>query len=386
MQCGSAATVKEGDLECISPLGVVKGARKLRLILDLRQVNVCLKKYRFKLEDIRTAAKLFREGDFVITFDLKSGYHHVDMAEDHWRNLGFSRKGQCYCFKSLPFGLSTAPYLFNKLVKVLVRYWREKGIKCMMFFDDGSAGAETRVEADEVAQIVRQSLNKAGWKINEEKSCLVPSQKPTILGFVLDLVEGRVFVSERRVKRLREQLSYLFSKHRPNAKECARLTGLIISMYFAVGPVARLRTRGLYDMILKRRTWFHRTEWAVAARNEVEFWYYCFEEFHGRLFISDPSIVAVISTWSDASDVAWGGVALSCGEHSAKGNWPQKTRQANKSSTWRELKAIELVLESLVHLLKGKECRHRTDNQAAAYILQVGSKVPELQQLACKIL
>ena len=80
VQCGSAATVKEGDLECISPLGVVKGARKLRLILDLRQVNVCLKKYRFKLEDIRTAAKLFRKGDFVITFDLKSGYHHVDMA------------------------------------------------------------------------------------------------------------------------------------------------------------------------------------------------------------------------------------------------------------------------------------------------------------------
>ena len=95
--------------------------------------------------------------------------------------------------------------------------------------------------------------------------------------------------------------------------------------------------------------------------------------------------MAVISTWSDASDVAWGGFALSCGEHSAKGNWPHETRHANKSSTWRELKAIELVLESLVHLLKGKECRHRTDNQAAAHILQVGSKVPELQQLACKI-
>ena len=42
VQCGSAATLEEGDLEYISPLGVVKGARKLRLILDLRQVNVYL--------------------------------------------------------------------------------------------------------------------------------------------------------------------------------------------------------------------------------------------------------------------------------------------------------------------------------------------------------
>ena len=174
------------------------------------------------------------------------------------------------------------------------------------------------------------------------------------MGFVLDLGAGKILVSERRVKSLREQLTYLFYKQRLNAKECARLTGLITSMYFALGPVARLGTRGLYDTILKSRTWFHRTEWAVDARNEVEFWYYCFEEFHGGLFISDPSIVAVISTWSDASDVAWGGFDLPCGEHSAKGNWPHKTRQANKSSRLRELKAIELVLEFLVHLLKGK--------------------------------
>ena len=40
----------------------------------------------------------------------------------------------------------------------------------------------------------------------------------------------------------------------------------------------------------------------------------------------------------------WLGEALlyhDCGEHSAKGNWPQEARQANKSSTWRELKAID---------------------------------------------
>ena len=65
--------VDRHELECVSALGVVKGATKLRLILDLRQVNKCLKKFRFKLEDIRTAVKLFHQGDYVITFDLKSG-------------------------------------------------------------------------------------------------------------------------------------------------------------------------------------------------------------------------------------------------------------------------------------------------------------------------
>ena len=34
----------------------------------------------FKYEDLRTVLSMFNRGDYVITFDLKSGYHHVDTA------------------------------------------------------------------------------------------------------------------------------------------------------------------------------------------------------------------------------------------------------------------------------------------------------------------
>ena len=47
---------------------------------------------------------------------LEEWFHHVDMAEKHWKHLGFQWEGKYYCFKSLLVGLSTAPYLFNKLV------------------------------------------------------------------------------------------------------------------------------------------------------------------------------------------------------------------------------------------------------------------------------
>ena len=93
LECGSAVEVKQEFTKRVSPLGVVQGASKLRLILDLRQVNNnCLAKPSFKLEDIITAAKVYRKGDFVVTFDLKSGYHHVDIAEEHWKNLCFEYK------------------------------------------------------------------------------------------------------------------------------------------------------------------------------------------------------------------------------------------------------------------------------------------------------
>ena len=100
MDCGSAVEVQRNEVVFVSPLGVVEGALKCRLILDLRTVNKCLTAQKFKLDDIRTACKLFQKGDYVVTFDLKSGYHHVDIAEEHWKYLGFSWEGKFYCFVS----------------------------------------------------------------------------------------------------------------------------------------------------------------------------------------------------------------------------------------------------------------------------------------------
>ena len=68
----------------------------------------------------------------MITFDLKSGYHHVDINQDCWPYLGFSWYGpwqhrQFFMFQVLPFGLSTACYVFTKLLRPLIKFWRSKG-------------------------------------------------------------------------------------------------------------------------------------------------------------------------------------------------------------------------------------------------------------------
>ena len=33
---------------------------------------------------------MFTPKDYVFSFDLKSGYHHVDIFPEHWQYLGFS--------------------------------------------------------------------------------------------------------------------------------------------------------------------------------------------------------------------------------------------------------------------------------------------------------
>ena len=51
---------------------------------------------------------LLERNDYLFSFDLKSGYHHVDVAEAHQRFLGIECGGAYYMFTVLPFGLSTA--------------------------------------------------------------------------------------------------------------------------------------------------------------------------------------------------------------------------------------------------------------------------------------
>ena len=50
-------------------------------------------------------------------------------------------------FNVLPFGISTAGYIFTKLTRVPVTYWRAQGIKIVMFLDDGIAGCDNVDEA-----------------------------------------------------------------------------------------------------------------------------------------------------------------------------------------------------------------------------------------------
>ena len=122
---------------------------------------------------------MFNLGDYVITFDLKSGYHHVDINEEHWRYLGFYWKKQFYVFKVLPFGLAIDCLLciLTKLLQPLVRYWRSKGIRAVLYVDNGivAFSALELAAGDPIAQ-VREDISKAGLTINVHKSCFSPSQ------------------------------------------------------------------------------------------------------------------------------------------------------------------------------------------------------------------
>ena len=62
-----------------------------------------------------------------------------------------------------------------------------------------------------------------------------------------------------------------------------------------------------------------------------------------------------------------------------------KNEEVNKSSTWREMKAIFIILQSLSLCLSNKLVKIYTDNQNVARICNVWSMKPDLQYLALQI-
>ena len=145
-----------------SPLSVVEnGKGKYRLVINLRYLNQFLWKDKFKYEDIRIAMLMFQKDDYMFSFDLKSGYHHVEIYEPHRRYLGFQwfseGRVQFFVFTVLPFGLATACYAFTKLLRPLVKYWRMQGLRAIIYLDDGILAVAGKQAAKEASNRSSQS-------------------------------------------------------------------------------------------------------------------------------------------------------------------------------------------------------------------------------------
>ena len=139
-------------------------------VVESRHVNPHLFKYKLKCEDISTAKDLLGEGYYLYTFDIKSAYHHVEMFQSHRTYLGFQwfyqGNATYFVFNVLPFGLSTTPYIFTKLLKPLIGHWRGSGKRICMFLDDGLGGNSSKQSATVDAKAVKEDLDRLGFVLS----------------------------------------------------------------------------------------------------------------------------------------------------------------------------------------------------------------------------
>ena len=189
----------------VNPLSVAKG-KKLRLVLDLRHVNPYV-------QHTASLSEVFQQGFKFFTFDLESGYHHIDIYTPHQQFLGFSwnfdSKTRYFVFTVLPFGLSSACYLFTKMLRTFVRSWRSMGHCAFIYIDDGMSGTKSLITAKAASTIQRADLSNSGLKANESKSHWEPMLVAEWLGFIINTIQMTFQVLQRKVDKLRNQINGL---------------------------------------------------------------------------------------------------------------------------------------------------------------------------------
>lgn len=381
----------------VNPLTVsVNSVGKRRLILDLRHVNKFIPKVKFKMEDSRTFLNYVHSPGYMFKFDMKSGYHHVSIHEESQTFLGFqwplgsSVEPRFFVFAVLPFGLSSAPYVFTKVFRPLVKHWRSRGIPLVLYLDDGAGCPHDFSVAQSTASAVRSDLANAGVVANEEKSIWVPTQVLEWLGIVWDLSRGRIFIPHRRiVKLLRALLSLKSGSRSVTPRAVASVTGQIISLTPGYGNITLLMSRFLQSFVKLHSGWdcpldFRSYQFFSECLQEIDFWLSNCARLNGRSLSRYSLPVTLV--YSDASSFACGGCAFRVDSEEFDLFFQAfSSLESGLDSNARELLAILYGLKSFRASLTGKVVKVFTDSKNAASISAKGSNSLRLHALALEI-
>ena len=107
-----------------SPIVLVeKKDDSIRFCVDYRALNNCTKKCSFSLLRIDDSLDQLSRCGYFSTLNLKSGYWQIPMHEKDKEKTAFTCHTGLFEFNVMPFGLANAPATFQRLMRVLFKWY-----------------------------------------------------------------------------------------------------------------------------------------------------------------------------------------------------------------------------------------------------------------------
>jgi ribonuclease HI len=363
-------------LLAVSPVRLVSktGPKKFRAVINMRAVNSYLPQRHFKMETFGNILRGIGRGWYLVTWDLAPGYHQILISDQGSRFLGIKWKNQWFRFKVLPFGMSTSPWVFTKIMKEVVKHWRQMGIFVWVYLDDFILAAPTQAIALQWRNVVEADMNRLGLAREPTKGQWEPTQRVQVLGLIIDTAKGTVEVPESKVAQVSQLAQHLTSVpvNAPiQARHLASVAGKVVALSRAFAP-ARLLTRSFYRLIDST----HRAKWewsdpvlmTEAIRMDAKRLLSMLQVFNGRSAWW-PARVEVL--YSDASTTGWGAVWRG---NRTSGLWTPQERSCHINLL--EIRAVAKALQAFSTQLSGRQVHLRVDNQVArAYLGAQGGHI-----------
>lgn len=350
-----------------------------RLILNLKKLNKYLDTDHFKMEDIRTATKLVTKNCFMCHIDLKEAYFLISIHESCRKYLRFYFKSTLYEFTALPFGLSSAPYIFTKILFPVTAHLRSHGFKSVRFLDDQLLIGDRLGDCHANVMTTIQFLERLGFVINYEKSNLEPRQECKFLGFIINSQKMTLKLPESKALNIKQKAELILKIKRIKIREFARFLGSLTAACPAVTygwlhtkTLERARYLALlgnnedYDsyMTISNDLHYDLTWW----RDNVTSSYNSIRQYKFELEV-----------YTDASSTGWG---AACDGEKTGGLWSED--ESLYHINYLELLAVYLGLTTFAKTKTNCDILLRVDNTTAiSYVNRMGGvQYPHLNKIA----
>lgn len=128
-----------------------------RMCIDYRELNKCTLKDNYPLPIIEDLLDRLRDKKYFTILDMKSGFHHVKMAEESVKFTSFVTPLGQFEYLRMPFGLKNAPSVFQRYVHKMFKELISTD-KLFSYLDDLLIATST---IDEHLSILREVINVA---------------------------------------------------------------------------------------------------------------------------------------------------------------------------------------------------------------------------------
>ena len=337
---------------------VPKNSGGFRMIIDLKDLNQFVNKAHFRMEDKSVIKDILNPNDFMASIDLKDAFLTVPLHKESRKWCTFEFSGERYQYNCLPFGLSSSPRIFTKLIKPVIMHLRSKGIRVSFYLDDIFFCAATKEKLLEDLHFSITLLCSLGFSINLEKSVLCPQTTLKHLGFMFNSIDMSLSLPEDKFLKIQNFACSLLDSS-ASIRDLASFLGLVVNAHegFLFAPLHYRRLQFCFIRCLKRskKDWDSPVVWDSDAKEDLIWW------SKARFSTLTPNPFKVekeIMLTTDASPIGWGGY-LSSGE-SISGSWGDSDKEHHIN--YLELQAVFLSLQHFAPLIKGKNILIQSDN------------------------
>ena len=157
-----------------------KKSGSLRPCIDLRQVNKAVIPDKFPLPTVEELSAKFYGSTVFSKLDLRQGYLQVPLHPDSRNLTAFVTHMGVFRYTRMPFGLSSAPSCFQKIMATIFAAVPE----VVVYLDDIVVHGETLASHDERLSRVLDILSSHNLTVNEEK-CNFAASAIEFVGFRL---------------------------------------------------------------------------------------------------------------------------------------------------------------------------------------------------------